>query len=420
MSFPLMFLLYSCFKQNRLRNLFLFTSLLLAVQANGAAGEFIAAQGLIKPQGGLIHVAAPSGQTGQAIIQELKVKNGETVKQGQTLAFLANRPMTQADLEAAQKQAASAEAAVAIIEARLSGVDAQVAAAEAEVAAVESQLTRVNAAVQQAQAGVDQAKKARQEALAKLDAAQSKISGTTVAYQNTLDELDPPRREAEEIKFQQKLLGEEARELASSRLATVARLDAEVASAEAAVVVAQAEADSIKAQAESAKANIATIESQRAVLQAEIQRAQAATEAAQASVAQARAYLDLTEIRAPSDGVILRIGARTGEAVGPAGVVAMGDLSTLVVEAEVYIDDARKVKVGQSATLKSDAFANQLKGKVIEVGRLVNPQSVFSNDPLEFSDKRVVIARIEIEPTDGWSPPIDSQVVARIEVTSAR
>ncbi|WP_309399924.1 HlyD family efflux transporter periplasmic adaptor subunit [Cerasicoccus maritimus] len=414
-----MFLLFLRFKQNRLWNFFLTASLFLAA-ANGVSAEFVAAQGLIKPQGGLIHVAAPAGQTGQAIIQELKVKNGDEVKQGQTLAFLANRPAMQADLSAAEKQAASAQAAVAIIEAQLDGIDAQVKAAEAEVAAAESQLSRVNAAVAQAQAGVNQAQKARLEALAKLDAAQSKISGTNAAYQNTLDELDPPRRETEEIKFQQKLLGEEERELSASRPATSARLDAEVTSAEAAVAVAQAEAESINAQAASAKANIATIENQRAVLQAELKRAQAAAEAAEAGVAQARAYLDMTEVLAPSDGVILRLGARAGEVVGPAGVVAMGDLSTLVVEAEVYIDDARKVKVGQTATLKSDAFKEQLQGKVIEVGQLVNPQSVFSNDPLEFSDKRVVIARIQIEPTSGWAPPIDSQVIARIEVTSAQ
>ncbi|WP_309382478.1 efflux RND transporter periplasmic adaptor subunit [Cerasicoccus frondis] len=395
-------------------------SVLIVAQAHGILDEQVAAQGLIKPQGGLIQVAAPGGQTGQAIIQELKVKEGEQVKKGQVLALLANRTAAEADLLVAQKQAASAESAVKIIEARIAGLDTQVAAAEAEVSAIESQLSRVEASVKQAEAGVNQAQKARREALDKLDAASAKISGTTAAYQNTLDELDPPRRETEEIKFQQKLLGEEQRELSASRSATVARLDAEIASAEAAVATAQSEADSIRAQAQSAQANVATIEGTRAILQAELAQAQAAAEVSQAAVTQAKAYLSMTEVRAPGDGVVLRIGARAGEAVGPAGVVSLGDLSALYVEAEIYIDDVRKVKVGQSAKIISDAFEGELNGKVMEVGQLVNPQAVFSTDPLAFSDKRVVLARIKMDPVKGVALPIDTQVIARINVKAAQ
>lgn len=414
-----MFLLPLSFKQTFFGLLALSATLSFMPQASAAKDDHVAAQGLIKPKGDLIHLAAPTGQAGQAIVQSLEVKLGDAVKKGQVIATLSNRAVAEAELTVAQQNAASTAAAVAIIEARLKALDSEIAAAQSEADAIKAQLTGVDAAVKQAQAGVDQAQKARREALEKLDAGMSKITGTRAAYQNTLDELDPPRRETEEIKFQQKLLDEEYREVSASRQATVARLDAEVAAAEAAVAAAQSKTDAINAQAKSAEAGIATIEANKAVIEAELKQAQAATEAANAAVAQAKAYLALTQVKSPIDGTVLRIGARPGEAVGPAGVVALADMRELHVEAEIYIDDARKVKAGQSVMVRSDAYEGELPGTVVEVGQLVNPQGVFNSDPLAFSDKRVVLARIKLEPISGWAPPVNTQVIARIAVKGA-
>ncbi|MGE9296258.1 MAG: efflux RND transporter periplasmic adaptor subunit [Puniceicoccales bacterium] len=401
------------------------------LQAQAVIDDAVAAQGLIVPKGGLIKVAAPAGQTGQPIVLELKVAEGDVVKAGQVIATLATRPAAEAQLATTQAEAAVAEKAVAIVEAQLAVVKEQVVAAQAElepskaqVAAAEAGVAEAQSGVAQAEAAVTQAQKGRIEALEKLDAGMARITGTRAVYQNQLDEFDPPRREAEEIKFQQKLLNEELRELSASRGGTVARLDAEVAAAEAGAQAARQSVESAEAQVATAKAQLAaaqaeirSAEKQVAVVEAELARAQAAAKAAQAGIAQVQAQLALTQVTAPGNGTVLHIGARNGEAVGPQGVAIIGDLSQLYVDVEIYIDDVRKVKVGQKATLESDAFQGKLNGVLEQVGALVNPQGLFSNDPLAYTDQRVVTARIRLEKTDidGWKPPVHAQVIARIQ-----
>ncbi len=402
----------------------------LAVSAQAVLGDNVAAQGLIVPADGLIRVAAPGGRTGQGIVKELKVKEGDAVKAGQIIAVLQGRSAAEADVEAARRQATAAAQAPAIVQAQIAALPAQVAAAQSEVAAAQEQVKAAQAAVAQAQAGVgeakagvDQTRRARMEALETLDASLAKLTGTNAAYQNTLDEWDPPTREREEIKMKQKMLNEEYRAAQAPRSAMVARLDAEVAraeaavtSAEAAVNAAQADVAIAQAQVVSAQQHLKHAEAQKAVLEAELARANASAEAAQAAIVQAEAALALTQVVAPDDGVVLHVSARAGEAVGPQGVVTLGDLSRLYVEAEVYIDDVRKLKPGQEATIESDAFEGELQGEVVEIGQLVNPQSVFSSDPLAYSDKRVVLARIKLDRIEGWQPPVHSQVIARIQV----
>ena len=405
--------------------------LLPFAQAHAVLDNAVAAQGLIVPENGLIKVAAPAGQTGQPIVHELKVSEGDQLEAGQLIATLAARPASEAALETARQEAAVAEKALAIIQAQLeatrqqaASAEAKVAPAQAQIAVAESGVAEAEAGVIQAEASLQQAQKGRIEALEKLDAAMARITGTRAVYQNQLDEFDPPRREAEEIKFQQKLLNEQLRELTASRGGTVARLDAEVSAAESgvqaakkAVETARANVQSAQAQLSAAEAAIAPAQAQIKIVEAELARTQAATLAAQAGIAQAEAQLALTQVVAPSAGTVLHVGARPGEAVGQQGLIVMGDLSQLAVDAEVYIDDARKVKPGQQATLESDAFEGKLTGVVERVGLLVNPQGLFSNDPLAYTDQRVISVRIRLETSsiDGWTPPVHAQVVARIK-----
>jgi len=394
--------------------------------------ETVAAQGLIAPRDGLIRVAAPAGATGQPIVRELRVAEGDVVEPGAVLGVLATQPAAEAALLAARREAEAAQRGVAIVEAQLAAARAEADAAQGELEPAKAQVAAAEAGVAEAEAGVAQAEaqwrtaqKSRIEALEKLDAAMAHITGSRSAYQDQLDRFDPPRREAEEIKLRQRLLNEELRKLSGSRNGTVARLDAEIAAAEAAVESARTALASARAQVAIARARVAAAElgveparARVAVVEAELERARAAAETADAGVARARAQLAQSEVRAPSAGTVLHVGARPGEAVGPQGLVILGDLTELIVRAEIYIDDVRKVKAGQKATLESDAFEGKLEGVVESVGRLVNPQGLFSNDPLAYTDQRVVEARIRLTNTEiqGWTPPIHSQVVARIKL----
>ena len=92
--------------------------------------------------------------------------------------------------------------------------------------------------------------------------------------------------------------------------------------------------------------------------------ARAALAAAEAGARNAEVAVDYTLIRAPFDGVILSKSANVGDMVTPfssavdskGAVVAMADMDTLEVEADVSESSLSKVKVGQPAEIVLDAL----------------------------------------------------------------
>jgi HlyD family secretion protein len=114
----------------------------------------------------------------------------------------------------------------------------------------------------------------------------------------------------------------------------------------------------------------------------------------------AQAALEKTQIRAPADGVVLRVDAKPGElsvpTVGPAMVV-IGDLSALRVRAEVNEQDLGRVRVGQSVQVRAGAFhSREFEGKVSAVARVVGPSRINSGDPRKFSDVDVLEVLVEL------------------------
>src|SRR5476651_1399343 len=61
----------------------------------------VTAQGRIVPAGGVIRVAVPAGSTGQALVDRLLVKQGDTVEAGQLLAVLHGKGLLDAQVDAA-------------------------------------------------------------------------------------------------------------------------------------------------------------------------------------------------------------------------------------------------------------------------------------------------------------------------------
>jgi len=89
-------------------------------------------------------------------------------------------------------------------------------------------------------------------------------------------------------------------------------------------------------------------------------------EAADAGIAQAQEALTYTTITSPIDGVVTRINAEVGEMViprignNPGNVIMeVGDLSQMLVVAEVDESDVGKLEVGQKATVHVDAYPDQ-------------------------------------------------------------
>ncbi|HBL13695.1 MAG TPA: HlyD family secretion protein, partial [Cyanobacteria bacterium UBA11162] len=132
----------------------------------------------------------------------------------------------------------------------------------------------------------------------------------------------------------------------------------------------------------------------------DVQVAQAEVNRSLANVAKAKADLELAYIRSPINGQILKIHTRVGETVGNQGIVALGQTKQMNVIAEVYELDVSKLRVGQKATITSNAFSGELQGKVNQIGLQVNPQDVLSTDPTADVDGRIVEVKISLSEAD--------------------
>ncbi|MGC1395717.1 MAG: biotin/lipoyl-binding protein, partial [Coleofasciculaceae cyanobacterium] len=95
----------------------------------------VTALGRLEPKGEVIQLSAPaSGQTSR--IEQLLVKEGDLVKNGQTIAILDNRDKLQAAVEQAQEQVRVAQAKLAQI---------QAGAKQGEIDAQKATIARLNA-----------------------------------------------------------------------------------------------------------------------------------------------------------------------------------------------------------------------------------------------------------------------------------
>lgn len=132
----------------------------------------------------------------------------------------------------------------------------------------------------------------------------------------------------------------------------------------------------------------------------DVEVAQADVVKAIAAVKQAQEELELTNMRAPIDGQVLKIYTWPGEIVGNEGIVEIGQTKRMYVVAEVYQTDIKKVHIGQSATITSEAFTGKLRGTVTEIGLQVSKQNIFNINPKADTDRKIVEVKIQLTLAD--------------------
>jgi HlyD family secretion protein len=172
---------------------------------------------------------------------------------------------------------------------------------------------------------------------------------------------------------------------------------------------------------------LATREGELAKAQAELRAAKAAlartrtlvaVKSAEAQVAAAEAQLALTIIRAPINGEILKILTYPGEQTGSAPILKMGNTADMHVIAEVHESDVGLVRIGQRATITSDALAEPVQGVVEEIGAIIFKNDVLDIDPRAEKDTRVVEVRVKLDKPEPLSRLIHHEVSTRIDVSS--
>lgn len=181
-----------------------------------------------------------------------------------------------------------------------------------------------------------------------------------------------------------------------------------------------AELDDAKLKVESAREDLkhaeATLESLSEVRDVDVHQQERQIAAARASLAMAHAELEMTEVRAPIDGRILKICVRPGERIGEEGMLEIGDTSEMYAVAEVYEADLPRVRIGQPAAVKLFTGAGEaMQGEVAEIGMIVAKKDVLANDPVADTDARVVEVRVRLKPEDART--VERLSNARVEVT---
>lgn len=128
-------------------------------------------------------------------------------------------------------------------------------------------------------------------------------------------------------------------------------------------------------------------------------------DAAKADLARAAADLDKAIVRAPITGTVLTINTRAGEKPGAQGILNIGDLEQMAIEAEIHQSQIGYVSLGDSVEATADALPRPLRGTVTRIGLEVARQTLTDPSPAANTDARVVRITVTLDP--------DSTAIAR-------
>ncbi|AFY35886.1 ABC exporter membrane fusion protein [Calothrix sp. PCC 7507] len=327
----------------------------------------VTALGRLQPEGEITYLSAPNSINGVRV-EKLLVKAGDQVKAGQLLAYLEDyRRSTTALQQSLDKlQVAKAQLAQAKSGAKNGDIEAQ----KATIKNIESQLKGENAA--------------QEATIVRLQAQLENAQKESDRYQQLYKE------------------GGISASIADSKTLQLKTAQQQLTEAQATLSRTQ---NTLQDQIKEANARLKSLSEIRPV---DVELAQTQLKSAMTAVKQAKADQDLTYLRAPISGTILKIHAKTGEVISTSGFAEIGKTSQMYVVAEVYQTDIQKVRLGQKATITSTAFSGELKGYVSEVGWQVDKQSIFSLNPGSDTDRKIVQVKIFID------NPEDSKRVARL------
>lgn len=337
----------------------------------------VTALGRLEPEGKVIRLSASNSQGGVRVAK-LLVKEGSWVRQGQIVAVLDSYYPRLTALQKAQKQVLVAQANLNQVKAGAKAGD--ISAQQATIARLEADLSG--------------AMSAQQATMARLEAELRNAESENQRYQQLYKVGAISSSESEARRLQVEILQQQCQEAKASHNRTV---------------------ETIQQQLIEAKAKFASITEVRVT---DVQAAQANVESAEASVKQAQAELELSSVRSPITGQILKINTHPGEIVSTTGIADLGRTQQMYAVAEIYETDIKKVRIGQSVVITSDALPKQLRGTVTDIGLQVSQQNMFNNLQADIENKviEVKIRLNNIENHKYISTLTNLQVQVRISI----
>jgi HlyD family secretion protein len=328
----------------------------------------VAALGRLEPQGEIIRLSAPNSQGGGVRVAKLLINKGDKVRKGEVVAILDSYAPNIAALEKAKRQVQVAQASLKQVEA---------GAKQGDIYAQKATISRLEAELR----GEISTQKAT---IARLEAELQNAETENQRYQKLYQDGAISASDADTKRLRRDTVQQQLNEAKASLNRTVETLQKQLTEGEA------------------------RLRSIAEIRPTDVQAAQADVDSAKASVKQAQAELDLSSIRSPIDGQVLKINAWPGEIIGSNGIAQLGRTDQMYVVAEVYETDIKKVRLGQSAVITGDAFTGKLGGTVTDIGLQVGKQNIFNNNPGSDTDNKIVDVKIRID------KPTDNQRVAAL------
>lgn len=376
----------------------------------------VTALGRIEPFGEVIKLSPPA-EIGGAKIQQLLVSEGDEVVANQLIAILNSYNQQEAAVKLAQQEVKVAEANLAIVKAgaKRGEINAQQAKIRKLQARLRTELTAKLATVSRLQAELDTQTR---EQMAKIERHKAELVNArseysryqTLAQQGVISqsELDLRRTTLDTAR-------ERVKEAEASYQRVRNTLREQIAEARA---MANNTEFTLTEEIREAEAELNHIAEIRPV---DINKSEAELAKSLASLKQAETNLELTKVKSPTNGKILKINARPGEIVNQnEGILELGQTERMLVVAEVYESDIGQVQVGQRATIISEtqAFTEKLTGTVSKILPQIGKKDVLDTDPAADVDSRVVEVKITLEPEDSKKVAnlTNSKVIVKIDV----
>lgn len=317
----------------------------------------VSALAYLEPEGRIVALGVPA-EMAQERVTRWRVAEGAAVRRGEVVVEMEARDRLLRDVE-------TAESRVAVARAHLDQVLA--GARRGEIAAQQKEAQRI-ASDRQGTLAAQDAAVARAQADVRLQEAELR------RYEQLFKEGAAPASLLDQKRF-----------AAASSRTTLAQVRAERDRVARVLTVQESQAQ-------------ATLDRISEVRPTDVAAAEAEVRSAQADAAKARTLAERAQVRAPIDGVILKILTREGERVSSAGLAQIGRTQTMVAVAEVYDTQIARVRAGQQVRLIGrNLHDTELRGRVSEIGKLVQKQSTFTNEPGENFDRRVIEVRVRLD-----------------------
>ncbi|MBD2288761.1 ABC exporter membrane fusion protein [Microcystis wesenbergii FACHB-1317] len=354
--------------------------------------EAVAALGYLEPQGGITQISATAFLEGSRV-DKILVKQGETVEKGEIMAILDNNARLRAALKQAQANLGLAVSKLEKVRegAKKGEIMAQDSRRRQSKAELEGQIMRQKAAISSLESELEGEKLGQKATVERIKAELNNALTDCQRYQSLYRNGAVSQGEKERFCLEATTTQKRLQEAEANLQRITTTLEQKIQEARANL---QRTLNTLEQQIQENQAMLSAVTEIRPV---DLQIAQDEVMTAKANVERAQAELELSYVRAPHAGRILKIHTFPGELVKNEGILDLGNIQKMYVTAEVYETDISRVKLGQSVTIKTDKMLGDLEGTVEEIGWKVGRQDVLGTDPVVDTDARVVEVKVSLD-----------------------